>query len=330
MRVHYAHRSPGRFHSIEELFGAISGSLPSWVTFRASSAPRGRATPGSILANLRWAWSLKDTDLVHQTGDTHYAVLGIWRCPVVLTIHDLRFLEESRGLKRSLFWWLWLYLPCLRAKRVTVISEFTKTRLLEICRLSPGKVRVIPNCVAPEFSATSRPWPAGRPRVLIVGTTANKNLTRVAEACAGLDVQLCILGNLDEFQRQQLQRGEVNHESYQDLSKAEVVALYQGCDLVCFMSTYEGFGMPILEAQAVGRPVMTSNLAPMNSVAGSGALQVDPFDVNTIRAGLVRLLDDAALREELVRNGFENVKAYSAQSVAGQYAALYGEVLGRR
>lgn len=105
------------------------------------------------------------------------------------------------------------------------------------------------------------------------------------------------------------------------------MALYQSCDLVCFVSTYEGFGMPILEAQAVGRPVLTSDISPMREVAGEGAFKVDPFDVDSIRTGLERLIGDGGLREDLIREGFRNVKGYSAESVAAQYAALYREVL---
>lgn len=265
--------------------------------------------------------------MIHQTGDIHYGILGIWRCPVVLTIHDLRFIEEARGLRRMLFWWLWLYLPCMRANRVTVISEFTKSRLLALCRVNPNKLRVIPNCVAGEFVATEKPWNAAKPYVLLVGTTPNKNLGRIAEACQGLRVRLSILGQLDAGQRAALEARAIDYESHSDLAKAKVVELYQSCDLVCFVSTYEGFGMPILEGQAVGRPVLTSDISPMREVAGKGALKVDPFDIAAIRSGLERLIGDAGLREDLVREGFRNVKGYSAESVAAQYAALYQEVL---
>lgn len=330
LRVLIASRSPGRFWSIEELFASIARGFPAWVKIAVATAPRDHANPRSIAANLLWASSLKDCDVIHLTGDIHYAVLGIWRCPVVLTIHDLRIIEEARGVRRLLFWWLWFYLPYLRATRVTVISEFTKARLVAFCRVNPDKVRVIPNCVAPEFVPQAKPWPAYAPRLLLAGTTPNKNLERAVMAYAGLDVALVILGCLSDEQRSLLNQAGLTFEEHSGLSRAEIVGLYQSCDLVCFVSTYEGFGMPILEAQAVGRPVLTSNLAPMNAVAGDGALLVDPHDVTAIRAGLLRLLDDASLRKELVRNGFQNVEAYSARSVAAQYAALYREVVSSR
>ena len=328
IRVTLANRCVGRAWSVEELFSNITTAFPEWVNSTVAAAPRGRANLGSLVANLLWLRSLKECDLIHQTGDINYAILGVWRRPVVLTILDLRFIEEARGLKRFLFWWLWVYLPCLRANQVTVISEFTKARLLALGRVEPGKVRVVPCCVAPEFTAMPKPWPSGKPRLLHVGTTDNKNLSRVVEACAGLSIQLSILGKLTASQREQLDRQGIDYEGFCDLTKDRVVALYAMSDLVVFVSTYEGFGIPILEAQAVGRPVLTSDLSPMREVAGGGALLVDPLNLEDIRSGLVRLMGDAGLREEMVLAGFRNVRQYSASAVAMQYAAVYREVIG--
>ena len=329
LKIILANRCAGAFWSIEELFSNISNAFPGWIQSTTVSAPQSRANLSAILANLRWAWSLRGGDLIHQTGAIHYILLAIWRCPVILTIHDLRFIDEACGLKRWLYWWWWLYLPCLRANQVTVISDFTRDRLLDICRVNATKVRVIPDCVGPEFSAALKPWPAGTVRVLQVGTTTNKNLDRVLAACAGLPIQLTILGRLSASQEAQLASQGVAYDNHHDLTKQEVVDLYAACDLVMFVSTYEGFGMPILEAQAIGRPVITSNISPMREVAGTGALLVDPFDVAAIRNGLTQLLDNAEFRAQLVRDGFDNVTAYSAEAVAGQYAEMYREVVER-
>ena len=78
----------------------------------------------------------------------------------------------------------------------------------------------------------------------------------------------------------------------ESLSDAEVVRAYQECDLVLFASTYEGFGLPIVEAQAVGRPVITSDILSMPEVAGGAARLVDPFSVPAIRGAVLELIPE--------------------------------------
>jgi glycosyltransferase involved in cell wall biosynthesis len=83
-----------------------------------------------------------------------------------------------------------------------------------------------------------------------------------------------------------------------------------------------------VEAQAVGRPVVTSTLHSMPEVAGDGASLVDPFDVQAIRAALLRIIEDGEYRDELVRKGLRNVERFRTKYIAEQYAALYREVRG--
>jgi glycosyltransferase involved in cell wall biosynthesis len=188
---------------------------------------------------------------------------------------------------------------------------------------------VVPCCIANEFKRFDKQW-NDVPRILLVGTTNNKNTARVFEACKGLDIEFLIVGNLDETQNAQLESLKIPYKQFQNLERRQVVQLYEDCDVVMFVSTYEGFGIPILEGQAVGRPVITSSIPPMCDVAGAGALLVDPFDVGSINKGVLQLLGDAALREKLVTEGFRNVEMYSAKAVAEQYASLYREILNRK
>jgi glycosyltransferase involved in cell wall biosynthesis len=92
---------------------------------------------------------------------------------------------------------------------------------------------------------------------------------------------------------------------------------------------YEGFGLPVLEGQAIGRPVLTSDLDPMRHVAGKGACLVDPYKVDSIRAGVLRIIENEDYRELLVREGFSNAAMYSLDAVAAQYADLYRELLSK-
>jgi glycosyltransferase involved in cell wall biosynthesis len=110
------------------------------------------------------------------------------------------------------------------------------------------------------------------------------------------------------------------------LSKDAILEEYRRCDAVSFLSTYEGFGLPIIEAQAIGRPVITSNMPPMNEVAGGAALTVDPYDVSAIRTAIQRLYADRVFQEELILQGLENVKQYRAPLIAERYAQIYMDV----
>ena len=104
---------------------------------------------------------------------------------------------------------------------------------------------------------------------------------------------------------------------------------YQLADIIVLPSTYEGFGMPILEAQAVGRPVLTSNISSMPEVAGDAACLVNPYDVNEIRAGINKIISDDNYRESLIQKGFENIKRYNPERIATDYYELYQRVIKR-
>ena len=106
----------------------------------------------------------------------------------------------------------------------------------------------------------------------------------------------------------------------------DMPALYANADALVFVSLVEGFGLPIVEAQATGRPVVTSNILSMPEVAGGAACLVDPFDVASIREGLLRIIGDSSYRDALVRRGHENVKRFHPASIAAEYVKLYEEL----
>jgi glycosyltransferase involved in cell wall biosynthesis len=159
-----------------------------------------------------------------------------------------------------------------------------------------------------------------------VGTKENKNLSRLIRAIAGLPCHLHIVGRPAERQIAELRAAEVDFSTTANLSTEQMYDAYCQADLLSFGSTYEGFGLPILEANAVGRPVVTSNISSMPEVAGNAACLVDPFDVEAIRAGILRVINDQSYREQLVRNGLKNVTKFTSQSVAEQYLTLYREL----
>ncbi|PZR04182.1 MAG: glycosyltransferase family 1 protein, partial [Flavobacterium psychrophilum] len=108
-----------------------------------------------------------------------------------------------------------------------------------------------------------------------------------------------------------------------NLTDEEILDKYKSADIVSFVSTYEGFGMPIVEANAIGRVVITSRILSMPEVAGNAAHLVDPYDVQSIRDGIIKVITDAQYRNALIANGYLNRQRFSAETIALQYAAIY-------
>jgi len=247
--------------------------------------------------------------------------------PQFAWIECLNHLVQLCGWRRILFQSLYFSWPVRRCRFVTAISDHTRKRLVGLFPFVMQKVTVIPDCVPVGFRAFPKRFNASCPRIVQVGTAPHKNLERVAQALKGERCVLHVVGRLSPRQRQFLDDLGIRYENGVDLSDEELLRGYEEADLVVFVSLAEGFGLPILEAQAIGRPVVTSDLSPMRDVAGGAACLVDPRNVDSIRAGIRRVIIDADYREALIAKGYENVKRYAPQVIAEQYAELYDRVV---
>ena len=107
---------------------------------------------------------------------------------------------------------------------------------------------------------------------------------------------------------------------------ADLPDLYRAADVFAFPSLYEGFGIPVLEAMACGTPVVTARVSSLPEVAGDAALLVPPDDVDSLAEALWRLVDDAELRNDLIHQGFEQVKRFSWQRAAAELISLYARI----
>ena len=198
---------------------------------------------------------------------------------------------------------------------------------MQYINIKPEKIRVIPNCVSPVFQFKTKAFNKEKPHILQIGTKSNKNLLRLIDALKGINCKLLIVGKPDKEQIKHLEQNKIEYKNYFDIPQAELFNLYEKSDMVSFVSTYEGFGMPVIEANAVGRPVITSNIEPMKTVAGDAALLVNPYDVQEIRKGILQIINNDELRQQLIKNGQKNAAKYSPQNIAMQYFKLYKELL---
>lgn len=269
-------------------------------------------------------------EITHVTGDINFAILGIKRKAALLTVLDCGFLPSKQGWARTIIKKVWLDWPVQRACKVTAISNAVREEIIQLTGCCPDKVEVVPVAISQDFHPVPRAFNFRLPRILVVGTSPNKNISRIVAACQEIPCVLVILGVIPDQILQQLRESRVRYENYFNLPQPEVVSRYVGSDMVCFASTYEGFGMPILEGQAVGRPVVTSLTSSMPEVAGDAACLVDPFDVQSIRGGIQRVVADQEYREDLVARGFANVQRFSAQRIAHQYMSVYQSMLSKQ
>ncbi len=325
MNVVYHYRKQGCAFSMEQVFDDVRGALSPEVRQSAFYCPRRAASPKAIWENCRAA-RRHAGPVNHITGEVHYLALALPCKGLVLTIHDTGDTNAFTGWKQQVFRWLWYVAPVRRAAVVTFISNFAKQSVEKLVGFALPNARVIPDPVSPRFQFSPKPFPPARPRILCLGTKPNKNLERLAEALAGLDVELRIIGALKSEQQRKLSEHRIEYSVAERLSADEILAEYDVADIVSLISTFEGFGLPIVEGQAIGRPVITSSIEPMSETAGQGALLVDPLNAASIRAGFERLLGDAALRLRLVEAGRENVRRFQAVTIARQYEEVYRSV----
>lgn len=318
------------FFSIEKVFEPIirETKKKGWNA-EVIEAPLYTSGVFSMLRNI-FSLREKKADLYHITGDIHYAVFAFPRKRTILTIHDSVFVYQQKGFKRWVMLQLFLKWPASYASCITTISEKSKSDIVRFGKCRPDKIKIIPDPVNSSITYTPRTFNSSKPVILFIGSTPNKNLPRALEAIRGISCLLSIVAKISEDHKALMDTMGIEYTVSSNLSEEELNRKYAESDLLLFPTLFEGFGLPIIEAQQAGRPVITSKLDPMQEVAGKGACLVDPYDVASIRAGLLRVIDEPLYRSFLVEEGFENIKRYSKETILRHYLDLYETRLGGR
>ena len=330
MRVVHLQRRPRAVanHSIEQSFALVRTALAPRMDIRLAIMPRESRGLLDRLAIARAA-AAERGDVLHLLGDITFAGAATDPRRTIVTVLDCIHETWPQPVRRALVAFGWLTLPAWRGVTFSAISRFTAERVAHHTRVPLDAITVIPPAVDPRFAAAWSPLPSGAPLALIVGTTPNKNVARALRALAGLDVQALVIGPLDEEARRIAREARIVLEQHDRVDETFLLDAYRRAHVVLFPSLYEGFGLPIVEAQAAGRPVVTSDLSPTRETAGGAAWLVNPLDVESIRAGVRAALAPGADRDARLSAARANATRFAPGPIADAWERLYREVAAR-
>ena len=264
--------------------------------------------------------------------------VGFERMPELYSVADLRY---HRPMARR---------AVRIAQRVLTVSEFSRREIVAIYHADPARVVVTPNAVDPEVyhgsipdattSAVRKQLGVSGPFLLYLGRPElKKNLANILSAFEWIKqhrgwsdpLKLVLAGSLNHGPDRQpalaTSKLKPHLVTLGYVPESELPGLIAAATALVFPSRYEGFGIPILQAQAVGTPVITSDRGAMRETAGAGAMLVDPDDIAAIAAAMMLVLDDPARRAALRAAGFDNVKRYSWDVTARLTLSVFRELL---
>jgi glycosyltransferase involved in cell wall biosynthesis len=266
---------------------------------------------------------LKRGEINHVTGDVTYVAIALIGKKNIITILDLITLKTRNRFKKYIFTKLWYEIPIKYSRTTTAISEAITTELCEMFPYFKEKIVRVYFSGNTDLIRFDKQFNNICPVILQLGTAYNKNIPRILEALKDYRCNFIIVGNpeflVDEYVTDKLKIDVIDRA----LSNSQVKQLYHSCDIVSFASTYEGFGMPIIEANLVGRIVVTSNIGAMKEVADNSAILVDPFDIQSIKNGFEIARDDNCQRHIYIQNGFVNALRFNIDYIANCYSDLY-------
>jgi glycosyltransferase involved in cell wall biosynthesis len=320
----------GRFPAIE-LPLPIRLLYPAWDYLRLPPLPR----------------MLADAHVVHATN--HVAVPPVRPGQkLVVTVHDLAFRRFPDLIPTP---WRRLYERSLRvanteAERILVPSVSVRDEVAS-AGADPARIEVIPlasSVRAPGLDAVDAVRDGVRdrgitpPYVLAVGTIEpRKNLPRLVRAyrrlaAEGIPHRLVLVGpdgwGVQELRRELAVGGPGRVVRTSNLTEDELAVAYADADAAAYISVYEGFGLPVVEAMSMGAPVVASDASSIPEVAGDAALLVDPTDEGEIADALRRVLTDRPLADDLGRRGRERAAAYSWDRTVAATLEIYRSLAG--
>jgi glycosyltransferase involved in cell wall biosynthesis len=315
-------------YSVEFIFHDVAGRLKSQIHVRNVVSRFVSSGFFKRLYNCVEA-IFRQGDINHITGDVHFIGIFLKKRKTIQTILDCGQLAQTTGIKHRIFKYFWFSIPIRRCSFVTAISSATKNEILRFVACDPDKIIVVPVAISESFKKTEHEFNKANPRILQIGTAPNKNIDRLIEALHQIPCTLVIIGKRNDHYEMKMNEMGIRYEYLSGLSNEEIKTQYQRADILSLVSIYEGFGMPILEAQATGRVVITANVTSMPEVAGNAACIVDPYQPNNIREGILKIIHDDEYRNGLIEKGYENILRYDPNKIAAEYMNVYQKILAK-
>ncbi|HEJ6926753.1 TPA: glycosyltransferase family 4 protein [Serratia marcescens] len=241
----------------------------------------------------------------------------------IITHHDITYLRYPESYSRSFLLFYKLLVPMMirTSKHLLTVSEFSKREITNAYQYPQDKTSVIYNAVEDKF----QPKQQDTPDVYFLAVASknfHKNHRGMIDAFLALkeklpssrNIKLKIIGDLFKELSYKNHNTGAKMEGIEFLGRVddnELIRLYQNAYAFIFPSFYEGFGIPPLEAQACGCPVLASNQASIPEILGESALYFNPFSGNEMIHAMEDILRENELRLQLIRKGHENIKRFS-------------------
>jgi glycosyltransferase involved in cell wall biosynthesis len=304
-------------------------------------------------SNLLWEQFILPKFLNDQKVDIfhcphNYGVPCAKRWKVVLTLYDIipykfpNFWKNRSKVLRFMYK-LSLNNAISKADKIIVVSQSSKKDIINTFRLSERIISVIPGAVDARFNThnpskgkNSENFSSDKDYILHIGGLGfNKNTETVLLVYENLKRKynfkhkLLIVGKKGWFSKEILKKSEliegVVFTGY--VPDEKMPLLYSGATVFLYLSLYEGFGFPVLEAMACGVPVVVSKNSSLPEVAGNAGLYVDSCNIEDICKKILLVLNDVGLRSQLISKGLERTKEFSWDLAASRTLKVYEEVM---
>lgn len=274
-----------------------------------------------------------DNDAPFIFHSSHYRITNNPRALNITTVHDFTYELFGRGVAQKVHSWQ-KFNAIRKADAIVSISENTKRDILHFLPdVNPNKIRVIYNGVSNDYKpiANGKYKDLGNYVIFVGSRQLYKNFHFVVDSIKDREFSLAIVGGSlseDEMNLLDSRLGKERYKYMGYLSNQDLNELYNACFCLAYPSTYEGFGIPVIEAQRAGCPVIAYNSSSIPEIIGETPLLLKEINTQEFQNKL-NMIKDSTIRKSIIDAGFENSRRFSWDKMGDEYITLYKELLNK-